>query len=31
MAEAQRDLTSEQAAIKLRDCSEVHYLDQEAA
>jgi len=27
MAEAQRDLTAEQAAEKLRTCSEVHYLD----
>lgn len=27
MAEAQRDLTPEQAAKRLRDCSEVHYLD----
>ncbi|TFK42831.1 galactose-1-phosphate uridyl transferase [Crucibulum laeve] len=27
MAEAQRDLTPEQAAEKLRACSEVHYLD----
>lgn len=26
MAEPQRDLTPEQAAKKLRDCSEVHYL-----
>jgi len=28
MAEAQRDLTPEQAAAMLRQCSEVHYLDQ---
>ncbi|KDQ60556.1 hypothetical protein JAAARDRAFT_55283 [Jaapia argillacea MUCL 33604] len=27
MAEPQRDLTPEQAAQRLRDCSEVHYLD----
>ena len=27
MAEPQRDLTPEQAASRLRDCSEVHYLD----
>ncbi|KII88820.1 hypothetical protein PLICRDRAFT_639170 [Plicaturopsis crispa FD-325 SS-3] len=27
MAEAQRDLTAEQAALRLRACSEVHYLD----
>ena len=27
MAEAQRDLTPEQAAARLRACSEVHYLD----
>ncbi|KAI4522098.1 galactose-1-phosphate uridylyltransferase [Schizophyllum commune Tattone D] len=27
MAEAQRDLTPEQAAARLRGCSEVHYLD----
>ncbi|KAI0035820.1 galactose-1-phosphate uridyl transferase [Vararia minispora EC-137] len=27
MAEAQRDLTPEQAATRLRACSEVHYLD----
>lgn len=26
MAEAQRDLTPEQAAARLRECSEVHYL-----
>jgi len=26
MAEAQRDLTPEQAATRLRECSEVHYL-----
>ena len=25
-AEAQRDLTPEQAATRLRDCDEVHYL-----
>ncbi|RDB21214.1 Galactose-1-phosphate uridylyltransferase [Hypsizygus marmoreus] len=29
MSEAQRDLTPEQAAGRLRDCSEVHYLDKE--
>lgn len=27
MAEAQRDLTPEQAAMRLRQCDEVHYLD----
>ncbi len=27
MAEAQRDLTPEQAAARLRACSEIHYLD----
>ena len=27
MAEPQRDLTPEQAAQRLRACSEVHYLD----
>ena len=27
MAEAQRDLTPEQAAQRLRECEEVHYLD----
>ena len=27
MAEAQRDLTPEQAARRLRECDEVHYLD----
>jgi UDPglucose--hexose-1-phosphate uridylyltransferase len=27
MAEAQRDLTPEQAAQRLRECDEVHYLD----
>ncbi len=27
MGEPQRDLTPEQAAQRLRDCSEVHYLD----
>jgi UDPglucose--hexose-1-phosphate uridylyltransferase len=27
MAEPQRDLTPEQAAARLRACSEVHYLD----
>ena len=27
MAEPQRDLTPEQAAQRLRGCSEVHYLD----
>ena len=27
MAEAQRDLTPEQAALRLRECSEIHYLD----
>ena len=27
MAEAQRDLTPEQAAERLRSCAEVHYLD----
>jgi hypothetical protein len=27
MAEAQRDLTPEQAAAKLRHCSDKHYLD----
>jgi UDPglucose--hexose-1-phosphate uridylyltransferase len=27
MAEAQRDITPEQAASRLRACSEVHYLD----
>ncbi|KAH9483852.1 Galactose-1-phosphate uridylyltransferase [Psilocybe cubensis] len=27
MAEAQRDLTAEQAADRLRNCSEIHYLD----
>ncbi|KAI8929530.1 galactose-1-phosphate uridyl transferase [Entophlyctis helioformis] len=25
LGEAQRDLTSEQAAARLRDCSETHY------
>ncbi|TCD67658.1 galactose-1-phosphate uridyl transferase [Steccherinum ochraceum] len=30
MAEPQRDLTPEQAAARLRACSEVHYLDAEA-
>jgi UDPglucose--hexose-1-phosphate uridylyltransferase len=29
MAEAQRDLTAEQAAKRLRECDEVHYLDRE--
>lgn len=29
MAEAQRDLTPEQAAARLRACSEVHYLKDE--
>ncbi|OCH95251.1 galactose-1-phosphate uridyl transferase [Obba rivulosa] len=29
MAEPQRDLTPEQAAARLRGCSEVHYLDRE--
>jgi len=29
MAEAQRDLTPEQAAMRLRACSDVHYLDQD--
>lgn len=28
MAEPQRDLTPEQAAARLRECSEIHYLDQ---
>jgi UDPglucose--hexose-1-phosphate uridylyltransferase len=28
MAEAQRDLTAEQAAKRLRECNDVHYLDQ---
>ena len=27
MAEAQRDLTPEQAALRLRECSDKHYLD----
>lgn len=27
MAEPQRDLTPEQAADRLRSCSELHYLD----
>lgn len=27
MAEAQRDLTPEQGAKKLRECLEVHYLE----
>lgn len=27
MAEAQRDLTPERAAERLRQCSEVHYLE----
>lgn len=27
MAEAQRDITPEQAAVRLRGCAEVHYLD----
>jgi galactose-1-phosphate uridylyltransferase len=27
LAEAQRDLTPEQAAKRLRECDEVHYLD----
>jgi len=27
MAEAQRDLTPEQAAMRLRACSEIHYMD----
>jgi UDPglucose--hexose-1-phosphate uridylyltransferase len=27
MAEVQRDLTPEQAADRLRVCSEIHYLD----
>lgn len=31
MAESQRDLTPEQAAARLRACSEVHYLDSPAA
>ncbi|TRM59460.1 HIT-like domain-containing protein [Schizophyllum amplum] len=31
MAEAQRDLTPEQAATRLRLCSELHYLDQAEA
>lgn len=30
MAEPQRDLTPEQAAQRLRSCSEVHYLDADA-
>ncbi|KAG6813110.1 galactose-1-phosphate uridyl transferase [Tricholoma furcatifolium] len=29
MAEAQRDLTPEQAATRLRACSEKHYLDKD--
>ncbi|KAF8652704.1 hypothetical protein AX16_004208 [Volvariella volvacea WC 439] len=29
MAEAQRDLTPEEAAKRLRQCSEIHYLDQQ--
>ena len=28
MGEPQRDLTPEQAAERLRNCSEVHYLDE---
>lgn len=31
MAEPQRDLTPEQAAQRLRGCSEIHYLDVESA
>lgn len=27
MAEAQRDFTAEQAAKRLRECDDVHYLD----
>ena len=27
MAEPQRDLTPEQAAVRLRACSQTHYLD----
>jgi UDPglucose--hexose-1-phosphate uridylyltransferase len=30
MAEAQRDLTPEQAAKRLRECDDVHYLDRMA-
>ena len=30
MAEPQRDLTPEQAAQRLRACSEIHYLDDAA-
>jgi UDPglucose--hexose-1-phosphate uridylyltransferase len=30
MAEPQRDLTPEQAASRLRDCSTVHYLKKSA-
>jgi UDPglucose--hexose-1-phosphate uridylyltransferase len=29
MGEPQRDLTAEQAASRLRDCADVHYLDAE--
>lgn len=29
MAEAQRDITPEQAAARLRECPEIHYLDAE--
>ena len=28
MAESQRDLTAEQAAERLRNCAEVHYLEE---
>lgn len=31
MAEAQRDLTPEQASARLRACSEVHFMDVEGA
>lgn len=31
MAEPQRDLTAEQAAQRLRACSELHYMDAETA
>lgn len=27
MGEAQRDLTAEQAAAKLRNCSDIHYME----
>ncbi|KAG8715791.1 galactose-1-phosphate uridyl transferase [Ceratobasidium sp. 394] len=30
MGEPQRDLTAEQAASRLRDCADVHYLDTHA-